>query len=244
MHHLLEIWFGWVLARRIHRHHRPDGDGELDHSGSERSRDSAGGLSRGPRGSELRRRHLGWDLRLLPRRRDYLLGFVLGRPSGDPAFREIFSSSRQDKLERAEVWLERYEAGGVFFARLLPVIRHLISIPAGIVRMNFWIFSVVTIVGSALWCAVLAYLGDKAYRAQPDLISNPEGLVQLIKAQSHWIVLFVAVLAILYLLVLRLSAKRSTGFVATRSAGRAECASSIHLCHSHFAAAPAGEDYY
>ena len=116
-----------------------------------------------------------------------------------------------DKLERAEVWLERYEAGGVFFARLLPVIRHLISIPAGIVRMNFWIFSLVTIVGSALWCAVLAYLGDKAYHAQPDLISNPEGLVHLIKTQSHWIVLFVAVLAILYLLVLRLTAKRTAG---------------------------------
>ena len=76
--------------------------------------------------------------------------------------------------------------------------------------MNFWMFSAVTIMGSALWCAVLAYLGDKAYRAQPDLISNPEGLVQLIKAQSHWIVLFVGVLAILYLLVLRLSAKRTS----------------------------------
>ena len=37
--------------------------------------------------------------------------------------------------------------------------------------MNFWMFSVVTIVGSALWCAVLTYLGNKAYRAQPDLIS-------------------------------------------------------------------------
>lgn len=113
-----------------------------------------------------------------------------------------------EKLERAEIWLARYEAGGVFFARLLPVIRHLISIPAGIVRMNFWIFSLVTITGSALWCAVLAYLGVKAYRAQPDLINNPDGLVHLMKAQSHWIVIFVAVLAVLYLLVLRLSAKR------------------------------------
>jgi membrane protein DedA with SNARE-associated domain len=112
-----------------------------------------------------------------------------------------------DKLERAEVWLSRYEAGGVFFARLLPVIRHLISIPAGIVRMNFWVFSAATIVGSALWCAVLAYLGDRAYRAQPDLINNPDGLLHLIKTQSHWIVLFVAVLAVLYLLVLRLTAK-------------------------------------
>ena len=113
-----------------------------------------------------------------------------------------------DKLERAEVWLQRYEAGGVFFARLLPVIRHLISIPAGIVRMNFWIFSAVTIAGSALWCSVLAYLGMKAYRVQPNLIDDPDGLMHLIKTQSHWIVLFVAVLAVLYLVVLRLSAKR------------------------------------
>ena len=113
-----------------------------------------------------------------------------------------------DKLDRAEIWLERYEAAGVFFARLLPVIRHLISIPAGIVRMNFWIFSAVTIAGSAVWCGVLAYLGDKAYRAQPDLISNPDGLVQLIKSQSHWIVLSIAALAVLHILMLRFSAKR------------------------------------
>ena len=112
-----------------------------------------------------------------------------------------------DKLERAEIWLARYESGGVFFARLLPVIRHLISIPAGIVRMNFWTFSLATIAGSAVWCSVLTYLGDKAYHAQPDLIHNPDGLLHLIKTQSHWIVLFIAVLAALYLLVLRLTAK-------------------------------------
>ena len=117
----------------------------------------------------------------------YWVARAVGRPVIQRFGKFFFVGS--DKLERAEVWLARYEAGGVFFARLLPVIRHLISIPAGIVRMNFWMFSIVTIVGSAIWCAVLAYLGDKAYRAQPDLISNPEGLVQLIKAQSHWIVL-------------------------------------------------------
>jgi membrane protein DedA with SNARE-associated domain len=136
----------------------------------------------------------------------YWVARAVGRPVIQRFGKFFFVTS--DKLERAEVWLERYEAGGVFFARLLPVIRHLISIPAGIVRMNFWMFSVVTIVGSALWCAVLAYLGDKAYRTQPDLISNPEGLVHLMKAQSHWIVLFVGVLAILYLLMLHLTAKR------------------------------------
>jgi membrane protein DedA with SNARE-associated domain len=137
----------------------------------------------------------------------YWVSRVVGRPVVQRFGKYFFIPP--EKLERAEIWLQRYEAGGVFFARLLPVIRHLISIPAGIVRMNFWVFSAVTIVGSALWCTVLAYLGDKAYRAQPDLIANPDGLVHLIKAQSFWIVLFVAVLAILYLLVLRLSAKPS-----------------------------------
>ena len=43
----------------------------------------------------------------------------------------------EEKLARAERFLQRYELGGVFFARLLPVVRHLISIPAGILRMGF-----------------------------------------------------------------------------------------------------------
>ena len=114
-----------------------------------------------------------------------------------------------DGLERAERWLERYETGGVFFARLLPVIRHLISYPAGLVEMNFWKFSLATITGSAIWCSVLAYVGAKAYRVQPDLLSNVDGWLIFVKSRLHWVVLFVAALAILYLLMLRLSAKRT-----------------------------------
>jgi membrane protein DedA with SNARE-associated domain len=112
------------------------------------------------------------------------------------------------KLEQSENWLARYETGGVFFARLLPVVRHVISIPAGIVRMNFTAFSVVTIVGSGMWCWILAYLGDKAYRVQPDLLSNPEGMVHFIKGQSHWILLFIVALAALYILTIRLMQHR------------------------------------
>jgi len=114
-----------------------------------------------------------------------------------------------EKLQRGEVWLARYEAGGIFFARLLPVIRHLISIPAGIVRMNFTVFSIVTTIGSAIWCYILALLGDKAYRVQPDLISNPDAMVAFIKSQSMWIVLLIVVFAALYLAVMRLSARRA-----------------------------------
>jgi membrane protein DedA with SNARE-associated domain len=113
------------------------------------------------------------------------------------------------KLERAEHWLARYQAGGVFFARLLPVVRHLISIPAGIVRMNFWVFSLVTITGSALWCSILAYLGDKAYRIEPDLLTSPEALVRFIHGQSRGILLVIALFAALYMLTLRLMKPRS-----------------------------------
>ena len=115
----------------------------------------------------------------------------------------------EDKIARAGVWLARYEAGGVFFARLLPVIRHLISIPAGIVRMHFAAFSLMTILGAGLWCVVLAYLGNLAYRVEPNLFNgnDPVALEHFIKAHSLWIVLGVVVLAALYFLMLRLTAR-------------------------------------
>jgi membrane protein DedA with SNARE-associated domain len=133
----------------------------------------------------------------------YWISRVVGRPLIVRYGRFFFIPP--EKLERAERWLSRYETGGVFFARLLPVVRHLISIPAGIVRMNFAAFSVATITGSAIWCTVLAYLGVQAYRRQPDLLSNPDAMVHFIKTQSHWIVLITLLLTILYLATLRLT---------------------------------------
>ncbi len=63
------------------------------------------------------------------------------------------------KIEMAEAWSAHYGWAGVIFSRLLPVIRHLIGIPAGILRMDFRWYSVATLVGSALWTSVLAWLG-------------------------------------------------------------------------------------
>ncbi len=135
----------------------------------------------------------------------YWIARALGRPLVLRYGKYFFLGP--DKLIRAEIWLARYEAGGVFFARLLPVIRHLISIPAGIVRMNFTVFSIVTVAGSALWCYILAYLGRKAFQVRPDLISNPDAMVEFIKSQSTWIVLFAVLFTALYLAVMRLSAR-------------------------------------
>jgi membrane protein DedA with SNARE-associated domain len=65
------------------------------------------------------------------------------------------------KVEGAERWAAHYGGMGIFISRLLPVVRHLIGIPAGIVRMNYWKFSIFTVLGSAFWCGVLCWLGVK-----------------------------------------------------------------------------------
>lgn len=102
------------------------------------------------------------------------------------------------KVEKAEEFMRRYAAGGIFFARFLPVIRHLISIPAGMAKVSFLKFSISTIVGSAIWCWVLAWFGDKVGRNNPNILNSPEELIAAIKAESHLIVLGIVLLAVLY----------------------------------------------
>ena len=137
----------------------------------------------------------------------YWVSLAVGRPLIVRYGRFFFLP--EDKVVRAERWLTRYEAGGIFFARLLPVIRHLISIPAGILRMNFAVFSAMTILGAALWCGVLAYLGNLVYKQRPDLFNsqNPDAMVSYIKEHSFLLVVGIAVFAALYFLMLRLTAK-------------------------------------
>ena len=67
-----------------------------------------------------------------------------------------------EKLEKAERWMAHYGALGVFIARLLPGARQLVGIPAGIARMDYLKFSIFTLLGSTIWCAVLCYVGVKA----------------------------------------------------------------------------------
>jgi membrane protein DedA with SNARE-associated domain len=115
----------------------------------------------------------------------------------------------EEKLERAERFVHRYEAGGVFFARLLPVIRHLISIPAGIIRMDFLRFSAMTVVGSAIWCSVLAWLGHRVGSAHPDLLKDPEALIHAVKTESTPILIAIVGVLVLYVVAMRLTAPRA-----------------------------------
>ncbi len=132
----------------------------------------------------------------------YWVSKWVGRPLVLRFGRYVFLNPK--KLEDAERWLDQYEAGGVFFARILPVVRHLISIPAGIVRMNFGTFSATTLMGSAISCGLLAYLGQRAYQVEPQLLTDPDATVHFVKSQSRWILLVVLIFAGLYFLAVRL----------------------------------------
>jgi membrane protein DedA with SNARE-associated domain len=67
-----------------------------------------------------------------------------------------------EKIQKSENWMSHYGAAGVFVARLLPGARQLVGVPAGIARMNYATFSIFTLLGAAIWCSVLCYVGVKA----------------------------------------------------------------------------------
>jgi membrane protein DedA with SNARE-associated domain len=77
----------------------------------------------------------------------------------------------QAKIEMAERWCTRYGPPGVFFSRLLPVIRHLIGIPTGMLRLEFRWYALATLLGSMFWCTVLAWMGT-AVGQHPELLTG------------------------------------------------------------------------
>jgi membrane protein DedA with SNARE-associated domain len=115
-----------------------------------------------------------------------------------------------DKLARAEAFMRRYEAGGIFFARLLPVIRHLISIPAGIIRMGFVKFSILTLTGAAVWCSVLAWLGGRVgAKLTPAQLQDADAIMTATKSESVPITIAVVLVCALYFLAMRLTGPRA-----------------------------------
>ncbi|HLQ36636.1 MAG TPA: DedA family protein, partial [Planctomycetota bacterium] len=118
----------------------------------------------------------------------------------------------EKKVLLAEAWAARDGLKGVFFARLLPVVRHLISIPAGILRLPFLQFSIVTTAGAGLWCFILAWWGERVLGDQPKLMEDPDAMVHVIKDKMLWFVGAVVVLGVLF-------------FVATRKRRRVAAAS-------------------
>lgn len=114
------------------------------------------------------------------------------------------------KLLFAEQWVARHGMAGIFVARMLPVVRHLISLPAGMLKMNFWRFSLATITGSALWCYILAWFGEQVIGDQPHLMNDPNVMVQVMKDKLLTIILAVVIVGGLYTAI-RFQIHRSKG---------------------------------
>lgn len=93
---------------------------------------------------------------------NYGLSMWLGRP-----IVYAFANSRighaclidQAKVEKAEKYFDEHGAMSTFIGRLIPAVRQLISIPAGIAKMNIWIFLTFTALGALIWNCILAGLG-------------------------------------------------------------------------------------
>ena len=69
---------------------------------------------------------------------------------------------KKSHLEWADRWFERHGDATVFFTRMLPIIRTFISLPAGVAKMPFWRFSVLTLAGCIPWVLMLTYIGKQA----------------------------------------------------------------------------------
>jgi membrane protein DedA with SNARE-associated domain len=91
--------------------------------------------------------------------------YYMGRKLGEDRLKQFADNhgrwltlSRKD-IERAKGWFDRHGGAAIFFCRLIPGVRSLISIPAGIARMKILPFLAYTATGTAMWAALLAYLG-------------------------------------------------------------------------------------
>ena len=90
-----------------------------------------------------------------------VVGWAVGLYGGRPLLerRGRWLHLGEDKLQRAERWFDRWDDLAVLIGRLTPVVRSFISIPAGIFRMPLWRYTVLTLIGSAVWAFALAGVG-------------------------------------------------------------------------------------
>lgn len=96
-----------------------------------------------------------------------------------------------DKFERVEHFFLQHGEISTFIGRLLPVIRHLISIPAGLAGMNHLRFSLYTLLGAGIWCTILAWIGYA-------IGENQKLIMQYSHKAVAWVIVCSAILIVVY----------------------------------------------
>jgi membrane protein DedA with SNARE-associated domain len=91
----------------------------------------------------------------------YFLGFAVSRDGINALTSKYgkFVGIKVRDIDKAFAWFEKYGPYVIFFGRLVPLIRSLVSIPAGLTKMNLMRFSILTICGSGIWNALWIFIG-------------------------------------------------------------------------------------
>jgi membrane protein DedA with SNARE-associated domain len=129
----------------------------------------------------------------------YVVGYYGGRPFILKYGKYIFLSEKE--LNKADRFFEKRGEITIFLSRMLPVIRTFISLPAGIARMNFMKFSILTIAGSFPWCLLFVYLGNKVGE-------NYLNIEKALKGFNNVIIIGVIALVVFFVLI-KVRGKRS-----------------------------------
>ena len=129
---------------------------------------------------------------------NYVVALYVGRP-----VIYKFANSRwgkmcllsQEKVEKSERYFDNHGVAATLTGRLIPGIRHLISIPAGLARMNYWKFLLYTTLGAGVWHSILAALGWYL-----NSVVTKDELNATIEKYNHYIVLGIVALVVLAIL--------------------------------------------
>ncbi len=101
----------------------------------------------------------------------------------------------QKKVEKSERYFDNHGVMATLTGRLVPGIRHLISIPAGLARMNYWKFLLYTTIGAGAWHSVLAALGWYLHSAIGDV--SDEELKAIIGQYNHYIIIGIVAIVVI-----------------------------------------------
>lgn len=102
---------------------------------------------------------------------NYLAGWLLGRPViwhfADSKLGKLCMLSHE-KIEKSEAYFNNHGMVATITGRLIPGIRHLISIPAGLAKMHYWKFMLYTTIGAGAWNCILATMGWYLHTIVPE----------------------------------------------------------------------------
>lgn len=130
----------------------------------------------------------------------YLIGYVLNESR---VMRLVERWGKYVRLTTADVekaygWFSKYGLWTVFLCRLVPLLRSLISIPAGSARMNFPVFMILTIIGSLIWNTILVVIGSTVGNSW-------ESIVEYMDVYSNFVyaLLALGLMAVIFYLLFR-----------------------------------------